>query len=357
MRLMPALLVALAATPLAAKDLIVTIAKPQNLYVFDAKARTLVKDCDLGVNANPGVIQFSKDSRIAYALVNRWQDVIGIDLATCERVFYAAQSGGDIVRRSIASLAVSQDGSEVYTVRNPVRHHVDRYEVMEPEFAVYKTDAGLQAEPDRTFPAPRRSTIMAAGADGSVYLAGHDLYRVDPAKGEIATAIPNRTWDRPTYSPPDILAFWPTGAQNDRFMLLYTAAVFTDASQTEMKDFVWGQETVNLKTGETEIDDFASFEVLMFSGIRNPVKPTELFGVYTQLSKHDLATDTLIKRVDLPHTYYGINIASDGSEIYIGGTNDDIGVYDPETLERIGEMRIPSGGDMGVSTLQLISVD
>ncbi len=103
--------------------------------------------------------------------------------------------------------------------------------------------------------------------------------------------------------------------------------------------------------------DFASIEVLMFSGVRNPHKPNELFGVYTQLSKHDVDSGTLIKRVDLPHTYYVINISSDGKELYVGGTNDDIGVYDSETLYRIGEMRIPSGADMSVATVQIAQME
>ena len=82
-----------------------------------------------------------------------------------------------------------------------------------------------------------------------------------------------------------------------------------------------------------------------------------LYGVYTQLSKHDVDKKELVKRIDLPHTYYVINISSDGKEVYVGGTNDDIGVYSTETLERIGEMIIPSGGDMTTSTLQIVKVE
>lgn len=349
--------VALMAGPAAARDLLVTIAKPGNLYVFDAAERKILKECALDVDMNPAVIQMSPDGKIAYALVNRWQDVIGIDIESCERVFYAAQSGGGVERRSIGSLAVSPDGSEIYTVRNPVRHHIDRYEVMEPEFAVFAADAGTKAEPIRTFPAPRRSTIMAAGADGTVYIAGHDIYAYDPKSGEYDVAIPNRTWDRPTYSPPDVLAFWPVGTQNDEFMLMYTAAVFDSAAQQEIKDYVWGFSSVDLDTGETHIQDFASLEVLMFSGVRDPNADNLLYGVYTQLSKHDVEKNELIKRVDMPHTYYVINISSDGKELYVGGTNDDIGVYDAETLERIGEMKIPSGGDMGTATVQVVRVE
>ena len=348
---------ALAAGPAAARDLLVTIAKPGTLYVFDAAERSLLKECPLDVDMNPGVIQMSPDGTVAYALVNRWQDVIGINIETCERVFYAAQSDGEVARRSIGSLAVSPDGAEIYTVRNPIRHLADRYEVQEPEFAAFAADAGTEAEPIRTFPAPRRSTIMAAGKDGTVYIAGHDIYAYDPASGEYEVAIANRSWDRPTYSPPDVLAFWPVGTQNDEFMLMYTAAVFDSAAQQEITDFVWGFSSVDLDTGETEIQDFASLEVLMFSAVRDPHADNLLYGVYTQLSKHDVGTNELIKRVDMPHTYYVINISTDGKELYVGGTNDDIGVYDAETLERIGEMRIPSGGDMGTATVLVVSVE
>lgn len=343
--------------PAEARDLLVTAARPGNLYVFDAAARELVSDCALDVNITPAVIAMSPDGRIAYLLVNRWQDVIGVDILSCETVFMARQSEPEIRRQSIASIAVSKDGGRVYTIRNPVRVHPDRYEVMEPEFAVFEADAGLDAQPMALHPAPRRSTIMASGGDGKVYVAGHDIVAIDPETGAIEIAIANASWDRPLHSPPDVLAFWPIGTQNDEFLLMYTAAVFTDESWEEIADYVWGYSTVDLTSGATEVRDFASLEVLMFSGVRNPQAPNELYGVYTQLSKHDLDTNELVARVDLPHTYYVINIASDGSEVYVGGTLDDIGIYDTTTLERIGEIMIPSGGDMSTATLHVVRID
>ncbi|MCT8328061.1 quinohemoprotein amine dehydrogenase subunit beta [Albidovulum sediminis] len=341
-----------------ARDLLVTVARPDNLYVIDAASRTVIKDCTIGAeHPSPGVTVMSPDGRIAYMLLDRWQNVVGVNIETCERVFFARQSEEKVIRRSIASLAVSRDGTRLYTVRNPVRHHPDHYEVMEPEFAVFDTAAGLDAKPLAIHPAPRRSTLMAADDAGTVYIAGHDVFAVNPETGDTSVAIANANWDRPTYSGPDVLAFWPIGTQNDEFMLLYSAAVFTDEKKEEMADFVWGYESVDLKTGETEIKDFASFEVIMFSAVRNPNAENELYGVYTQLSKHDVATGELIKRVDLPHTYYVINISSDGKEVYVGGTNSDIGVYDTSTLERIGEIQLPSGGDMSVSTLQIVQAE
>ncbi len=359
---MKALILGLAAASLAApafaRDLLVTIARPGNLYVFDAAARTLEKDCPMeGVFPTPGVIQMSPDGKVAYAIVNRWEDIIGINIETCETVFFAKQSEENLKRRSMASLAVSRDGSQVYTVRNPVRLHPDHHEVLPSEFAVYDTSAGLNAQPVAVHLAPRRSTIMAAGDAGKVYVGAHDVVAMDPATGATELVLANLSWDRPTYGTPDVLAFWPVGSQNDEFMMLYSAPVFADETKAEMTDFVWGYQSVDLATGETEIKDFASFEVIMFSGVRNPRAPNELYGVYTQLSKHDVETGELIKRVDLPHTYYVINISTDGSEVYVAGTNDDIGVYSTETLEKLGEMRIPSGGDMSLATLQVVQAE
>ncbi|MEO9530764.1 quinohemoprotein amine dehydrogenase subunit beta [Roseibium sp.] len=350
-----ALFLGLTALPAQAKDMIVTVAKPDRLYVIDAKTRTIETDCKLDFNLMPGVIVMSPDNAVAYILGNRWEDVFGIELATCEMVFSAHQSEGDIRRKSIASLAVSRDGTELYTVRNPVRILPDRYEVLEPEFAVYDTGAGLDAEPARSFASPRRVTVMAAGQNGEVYAGGHEVYAFDPQTGDTTVKIANASWDRPTYSTPDVLAFWPIGTQADEFMLLYSAAKFTDETQSEIADFIWGYQSVDLETGEAEIADFTSFEVIMFSAVRDPNDKSKLYGVYTQLSKHDLETKELIKRVDLPHTYYCINISSDGKELYVGGTNDDIGIYDAETLERTGEILLPSGGDMAAGTLHVIS--
>lgn len=355
-----AALAALAVVPAPAalaKDLLLTVARPGGLYVFDPAKRELLRECDLGVNPTPGVIAAPPEGKVAYILADHWQNVLGVNYETCEIVFKAVQPEPDVSRRSIGSIAASADGTRVYTVRNPVRKLVDRYEVMDPEFAVYDTAAGLEAEPIDVFPAPRRSTIMAADDEGKVYIGGAEVFRVDPETEEISVAIPNRSWDRPTYGTPDVLAFWPLRNASNEFLTLYSAPVFADEKHEEMTDFVWGYQSVNLETGETEIKDFGPFEVIMFSAVRNPTAKNELFGVYTQLSKHDVEKGELIKRVDLPHTYYAINVASDGSEVYVGGTNDDIGVYDTETLERIGEMRIPGGGDMGVATVQMVQVE
>lgn len=337
-----------------AKDYLVTISKPNSLFVIDPENKKVTNECKMEGQANPGIFVMSPDNKIAYILNGRWEDIYGVDIDSCEVVFKAQQSTKDIRSKTIASITVSKDGKELYTVRNRTRIHSDHYEVLEPELAVYETSAGLDAQPIRTFPAQRRMTVMATESSGNILVAGHDIVSIDPKTGDTTVKIANASWDRPTYSSPDVLAFWPIGTQNDEFLLLYTAAVFTDEKHTEMADYVWGYQSVNLTTGETEIADFASLEVLMFSAVRGANSSKDLYGVYTQLSHHDISNSSLVKRVDLPHTYYCINISTDGKTLYVGGTQDDIGIYDAETLERKGEVILPTGGDMGVSTLHVI---
>lgn len=342
------------AGPAAAKDYLVTITKPSNLYLIDAAERKVVRECKLDVDTNPGVIVPSPDGKIAYFLGGLWENVYGIDLETCELVFSAEPSSPEIQSKTMGSITVSQDGTEIYQVLNPVRKFVDRYQVLEPKLVVYDAKAGLGALPVRSFTVPRRIGIMAADRKGRVIMGGHSIYALDPQTGAIDELMKTTFWDRPEFGTPDSFSFWPVGAQSDEFFILYSAPKFASAKQEQLTDFLWGYQAVNLTTGEPEMAEFGSVEVLMFTGIRNPADKDTFYGVYTQLSKHDLAKKELIKRVDLPHTYYCINISTNGREIYVGGTQDDIGVYDSESLERIGEVRLPSGGDMSTATLQVV---
>ncbi len=343
------------AATVTAKDYMVTASRPNNLYLIDLEARKVVNNCEIPGVFSPAVIVMSPDNTIAYILNDRWENVYGIAVDSCEVVFSAIQSTETVRVKTIASMAISPDGKELYTIQAPVKLLRDRMEVMDTKFVVFDTSAGQNAQPVRSYPAPRRVSVMSSGKDGTVYMAGHDIMAMNPKTGDIEVAIANANWDRPTYGAPDVLAFWPIGTVSREFLLMYTAPKFTDASQQELADFVWGYSRVDLDTGETAIDDFASVEVLMFSAVTHPKNKDLLYGVYSQLSKHDLKNDKLIKRIDLDHTYYCINIATDGSEIYVGGTNADIAVYDSETLDRIATIDIPGGGDMGTATIQVFS--
>jgi len=81
----------LSAAPAAvAGDLIITGAKPDRLFVIDATTRTVRAEHRIpGANGMVSIILISPDQKIAYALVDRLERVVGIDLASGREVFRA----------------------------------------------------------------------------------------------------------------------------------------------------------------------------------------------------------------------------------------------------------------------------
>jgi len=59
--------------------------------------------------------------------------------------------------------------------------------------------------------------------------------------------------------------------------------------------------------------------------------------------------------VDLPHTYYAINISADGKEVYVGGTMCDVGVHSTETLERLATIEIPGCPDQALASFRIVN--
>lgn len=332
----------------APREYLVTLTRPDKLHLIDASSREVVRTCALGGAFGPGAIQLSPDERIAYVLHNRWEDVVGVDLTNCEEVFRARQSRGNERVKSIASLAVSPDGSRLYTVQNPVEMLIDEYRVKPPRLAVFDTSAGLDAEPLNTFEVPRQITTMATDAEGQLYMGGADIYRVDPASGEVEIAIANRHWDRPGFSAPDSLAMWSTGEVADEYLRPYTVAELDD--QGEPSAYHWGISRVDLTTGETENKEIGPFEFLIFSMVSDPNNRDDLYGVYTQLSHYDAASQELKKVIDLDHTYYNINSSHDGETLYVGGASSDIAIYD-KAFNDLGRIELP--GDMSTATLKV----
>ncbi|KIN13657.1 quinohemoprotein amine dehydrogenase subunit beta [Vreelandella titanicae] len=329
------------------REYLVTMARPNQLYVIDPEAQEVVRTCDVEGDFGSGTLQLSPDDRIAYVLHNRWEDVVGIDLTSCEEVFRASGSGNSIRAKSIASLAVSPDGSRLYSIWDRVRLGIDHYEVLEPQLAVYDTTAGLAAEPLTTFPAPRQVTTMGAAEDGYLYLAGADIYRLDPESGETEIAIANRNWDRPSFSSPDSLAVWSMGEVTNEFLRPYTVA---EHPGEENEAWHWGVSRVDLATGETENKEIVPFEFIIFSMVSDPRERDVFYGVYTQLSKLDARTQEIVDVIDLDHTYYSINTSYDGSRIYLGGASSDIAIYDDD-FNDLGRIRLP--GDMSTATLKV----
>ncbi len=237
----------------------------------------------------------------------------------------------------------------------PVRLERDEYIVEDTHVAIYDTAAGLDAQPVRTFKAPRRTAILAYSQDGSkLYAVGWDAVVLDPRSGRQIGVHPIRNWRRPNHTEPDVLDVWPQWEQAQMFSTPYFT-VRTDKSEDDPEAYRMGMATIDLRSGEFVMDDYEAFQVIIFSTVVNPVRRNEVYGVYTQLSKIDIAADKLLKRVDLDHTYYAVNVSGDGKEIYVGGTMSDIGVYDSETLEKVGSIEFPGREDMALASLRMIN--
>lgn len=334
-------------------DYMVVANRPNNLHLIDLRAREVVRSCEIPGNFGPGTVVMSPDKRIAYVLTNRFENIYGIELQSCELRFSAKQSQGQERVKSIASLAISPDGGEIYTHQNPTRLLVDRYEVQDSRIAVFDTSSGLDARAVRSFEAPRQVTIMATGDDGTLYMGGRDIYSMNIDTGEIRVALPSQSRDDPLESLRDSLTVWPIGGVNNELVRMYSAARFTDASQNmETADWVWGYERVDLTTGEADSRVFGPLETVLFSGMARPGKPDEFYGALTQLKKFDASTQQEVMSVDLDHSYYCLNFSTDGSEIYLAGTYNDIAIYDPDTLQKKGNIELP-GGDMSMANTRV----
>ena len=326
---------------------------PNNLHVLDLATEEVMKTCQLPDDFGPGAIKVSPDHKTAYVLNNHYEDIYGIDMDSCDVVFTARQSNGNERVKSIFSFAVSPDGKELYTIQNPTLLNKDHYRIQEPRLAVYDTKGGLDAKPIRSFPAPRQVTVMSVAENGTLLMAGEDFYAVDVNTGEKTVALANRNWQRPLYAAPDVLNAWPMDTANNEFLSLYTTARFQDETMDlNSAEWIYGFHTIDLKTGKAESIDFGPITEIYFTGMRNPADSNIVYGVLNRLAKYDISKKEMINAAPLDHSYYCIAMNDKGTRVYLAGTFNDVAIYDADSLEKTGSIKLP-GGDMAITTAQV----
>jgi len=335
-------------------DYILTGARPDRLLVLDPVTRAVQSDFHIPeANGVIGAIVPSPDGRIAYVLVNRMESVAGIDLATGRQVFRADLSSPGERVKSMFAMDVTPDGRELIVHELPTRLERNEYRVEEPRFAVYSTSAGLNAKPVRQFAAPRRIHLILMKRDGrSFYAIGFELYEYDLQTGGLIAQRGIRSWELPNHSSPDMLAVWPVSEPSGIFVSpVYTEVQEPGSAQSPVARTAL--MSLDLRTGKLEYQDFEDTAALIFSTVMSPVRP-EAFGVYSQLTKIDTAHHKLAQRIKLAHTYYSVNISTDGSEVYAGGAMCDVAIYDAATLKKKGDIRLPGCPDQVLSSLRVI---
>ena len=95
-------------------------------------------------------------------------------------------------------------------------------------------------------------------------------------------------------------------------------------------------------------------DIFYFSMAANPAKD-RAYGAYNFLSSFDLETGKPIKRVPLPHSYYSVNVSTDGKTVYLGGALSDVAAYDAETLERKGAVEMPDKASISLASVRLFT--
>ena len=335
------------------RDYLLTGAKPDHLFVIDAASRSVVSDFRIpDANGWLGSIATAADGKVAYVLVNRMESIAGIDLATGKQVFRADLSQGNERVKSFFGINVTPDGKQLIVYELPTLLELNEYKVQEPRFAIFDTAAGLEAKPLRQFPAPRRVHLILPKADGKSFFAvGFQLGEYDIASGKLLQERGVRDWNRPDYSIPDVLAFWPVSEPTG----VFSTPTYSTRGASEGKPGVQRTSlmSLDLASGALNYQDFEDTVALIFSTVISPVKG-QAFGVYTQLTKIDTDKGVLANRVDLAHTFYTVTVASDGKEVFLGGTMCDIAFYDPYTLQQRANMKLPGCPDQSISTLRVI---
>jgi len=335
----------------AAGDLIITGAKPDRLFIIDAPTRSVRSEIHIpGANGMVSVILISPNQKLAYVLVDRMERVVGIDLATGAEFFRADLSTPDERIKSFFSLALTPDGKELIVYELPTKLLSSEYVIEEPRFAVFRTDAGMLAKPVRSFPAPRRVHMLLARPSGqSFYAVGFDLYEYDVKTGKLLGTRGIQKWALADHSQPDLLAFWPVTEPSG----VWTSPVYSELKKGSESVPMTALMSLDVKSGALAFADFEPLSALIFSTVLSPDR-THAYGVYTSLSSIDVEGHRLEKRVPLDHTFYDINLSSDGREIFIGGTECDVGFYDAKTLDKKAILKLPGCADQSVSTLRVI---
>ncbi len=347
------LLLAFCSLTATAKDYLITASRPNTLHVIDLAARKVIHNF---VIPGPGIasaISVVDGGKVAYVLTNHNESVAGIDLDTGKQVFRADMSHGNVRVKSMLALAESLDGKLLYVYQIPTRLNRNDYQVLPTRIAVYSTAAGLAAQPLRVFPAPRRISLLAPTAKGNLIGLGWDLYLFNPTTGAIEKTFPLRHWQRKGLGEPDILDFWP---QFERAHMLSTPYYVprTDVAATSPDAEEVGVLTFDLDKEVMKATEVGAADVGFFSSVVNPVDKNQVFAMMNQLCKIDLASGKIVKRVDMEHTHYAINISPDGKELYLGGTINAVSVYDSASLKKLAVIPIPGGGDQGAASLRVI---
>jgi len=342
------------AGPAAAHDYILAPARPNKLVVVDTQKMAVEKVIEIDdAGPTPMVPVVAPGGRIAYATVNKTESLVKIDLVTGETLGRIDLSTAEERVKSLFGATLSPDGKTLAIYESPVKLAPTHFEVQPTRIALY--DAETLALKTR-FEAPRQVTLLAYSLDGTrLYGLGRAMHVIDAATGKPIEDKPIQSWQPETYAQPDVLAVWSQHESSGVMAVpFYTARKDMDAADPQA--YRTGMLTMDLGSGDMDMREVRVMDVFYFSTAVNPAKD-RAFGAYNVLESFDLVNDTSLKRVDLPHSYYSVNVSSDGKTVWLGGALGDLAAYDAETLEKKGQVDLPANASMSLASVRLFQRD
>lgn len=341
--------------PVRAADYLLAPVRPNKLVIVSADRMAIDQVVDLPEDAGPlpGVPVVSADGKTAFVNIHKNESIVKVDLVSGETLARVDMSSESERVKSLFGLDLSPDGTTLAVYQSPVKLGMTSYEVEPTRIAFY--DAGT-LELKSTVEAPRQITLLMYSKDGSkLYGMGRAMHVFDAATGAEIDTLPIQTWEAETYLQPDVLDVWSQFESSGMMVTpFYTARA--DMSLEDPEAWRTGLLTLDLENGEMDMREVRIMDVFYFSTAASPDK-TRAYGAYNVLESFDLEKNASIKRVSLPHSYYSVNVSSDGSTVWLGGALSDLAAYDAETLEKKGQIDMPDGAAMSLSSIRMFTRD
>lgn len=342
---------AMAAAPAFAKDFLISSARPDKLVVVDAEAMAISKVIALGPDAGPqpGGLVVDAAGHYAYVSINKTESVIKVDLLSGEIVGRTDFSTPDERVKTLFGIDLAPDGKTLAVYQSPVKLAQTHFEV-EPTRIAFIDTATMQTA--RTVEAPRQVTLLMYSRDGTkLFAMARAMHVLDAATGAEIEHYPIHGWKPEQYLQPDVLDVWNQFESSGMMVTpFYTAR--TDKSLDDPETWRTGMLTLDLDSGEMDMRDMRAMDVFYFSTAASPDR-TRAYGAYSVLESFDLVKGESLKRVPLPHSYYTVNVSSDGKTVWLGGALSDLAAYDAETLERKGQVDLPDGAVMSLANVRV----
>ncbi|AUH63384.1 quinohemoprotein amine dehydrogenase subunit beta [Paracoccus zhejiangensis] len=341
------------ALPAMAKDYLIVPSRPDKLVIVDAEAMAIDKVITLeNAGPVPQLPVVNAEGTRAYVMMNKLESIAIVDLVSGETVNRIDMTSADERVKGMFGMDLSPDGKTLVVFQSPVKMLADEFQVQPSRLAFYDAETGALKS---TVEAPRQIGLLAWSTDGTkIFGMGRKMYVFD-ATGKQIEEKPIHGWETEKYSQPDVLDAWSQFEQADVISTpFYAARLDLPGDPTAFRT---GMLTQDLTTGELKMQEVEVADIFYFSSAVSPTDKTRLYAAYNNLSSFDLATSKPIKRVPLPHSYYSVNVSSDGKTVYLGGAMGDVAAYDAETLERKGEVLMPDGASISLASTRVFQRD